>query len=1537
MSSSDADSEQGAPGGHGGPGDAVTGASADPQVLQLFWDLASLAEDVRLTAAGALVAALVDSQKQHDAQHRPADAQPGGSLEAADAGGGGRAARMEAALSCCSPLMAYGLKRLARGLASSRQGARQGFAAALAAVLSRSAAAAAAAPPRGKGGGGGGELAAPFVSAAGVLALLDACLEVTGSMKGSDQRDALLGRVFGLAALARSGLVAALPAAPPGAASAARGVAAVAEQLVGLLQRKAFLRESAAAALAELLQGLRGADMAQVLREAPRLSALLAAAPASASPEALMLALRLWHALPPDALEHCQLLPPLPAGAAPPPALFWQQPGAVQRGAVAGAASALFTVDQVSALCPALLASSASHPRLHPVWGCLLALLVPGFVPVRVLQQQDAEQDAPARRAAPEAQQLAALWQGFVEPSCLSSSHERKALALQLLQLLLPVLTPDAVPVLLSKQLLGCLATALRNKDSYLHASAKKCMERINSCAEHSLVVRDDPALAAKLRLALAAALQAANLQPGGAGAGAKARSAGAALLAGLDGAGAAAYVDQLLGEFVAAVGGGDGDSDDADEGEEEAEEEEDARVRQLLDQLSAALRFAASEPATLRKGLTFLAAAAFLRPPAGVDVTALAGGSAAGRPAPGKGGKAGKGKKAAAAAAAAGGAEEPEQQALALAAAMQPTRVVRRQCGARLIALLHSLQHRAAPQQAKQQQPQQGAAPADGEAAAGESKKARKARQLAEAEAAAAAARAAAAVAHEALAARLLKLVADAQSLHGAAATADEDVLEMVEQLQRLASAVQAHGGDAARGRDGPAARARVSVALVQQLQLQLLAGGLSTEAAGSVVDDLELALVRGLGMPDEGLGVDADGVARALASDSDDGGASDGDASDGGASDGSDGGSDGSDGEPAWADVLVDLLLALLSASSSAEGGGRRGVLVPTAPLREAVEAVFRAFADDVTAQGLADLLRVLGQRASEVAKEQDEEGDDGEMEFDGAGSASDAADDDGGEASGDSSGEGGGSEEEGDEGEEEEEEGEEEEEEEAAAPQPAAGRAAAAGEEAEDDDDAASDLDDEAMLRLDAQLGAAVRASLARSGGGAKERAAALLALQLRVAALVEEWLKRCPKSPLVLGAALPLLRALVAARGAGGSPVLADRLAALLTKHYGRCKPALPPGAAHGDAAPANGAGAGAVPPGPYSLASFEADTRKLLYHASRDRDARVAGAAGTALLVLLAAGADAGGGAAAAAQACAGAAFEDYFEKKKSRLQPAWCEALLARAPGAALGGDAPALGALLRAAARPRNDSVRARAVALLPALLRGGAGGGAVAALAAQPAALAAALGGAVSGPYRSKEGHAAAVKAVAQLLAGVQRQGPGKRLAELLGGEAVRELGKAVVVVKAAGVPPRVEGQLERLVEAAGLEQLVAAGKPDPARLALLNKQRAALLEGGKQQQPPQGGKPQQAQPAQQPQGGKGGKGGKGGEPQGKRRKDAAEGQQQHKKKRKQDAGEAAAQPKQPGGKEQQQKQPGAKRKPEAAGGGKAQGGKKKAKQQH
>eukprot|EP00775_Hariotina_reticulata_P004051 gene4051-4298_t len=1083
----------------------ITGANADPELLQYFWDLASLEQADRVAAADALVTALVASQKVFDVEHRATDAQPAGSLEQNE--GGSRQQRMEQALHCCSPHMAYGLKRLARGLASSRQGARQGFAAALAATLQYSAAAVAA-TAQASSSNRTPQLQQPFVSAAGVLAVLDACLEVTGAMKGSDQRDTLLGRVFGLAALARSGLVAACPAAAADAAPAAGGsarpapaallcMAAVAEQLVALLHRKSFLRECAVAAAVELLQPLTAVEMQQVLAAAPKLSALLQLPASSAPPEALFLALRLWHNLPPHSLQ-----------------LFWQQPGIVQRQAVAAAAAAVFSAGWMQQLVPVLLASSSSYPRLHPVWGCLMALMIPGFVPIKgaALDHKQQEQQQQQQRAAPEPQQLTNFWQQFVEGACFSSSHERKALA-----------------------------------------------ERLKSCTEHNQVVKGNVAAAAKLRMAVAAALQShPRLQAAaGVSGGSGKVAAQQQLLQGLDAAGVGVYVDQLLGELVAAVnaaagpreragrngaaaagGEGDGGSDSDDL---QADHEASGtgvmglgKARLLVDQLVAALRFPAADSSTLCKGLAFLAAVAFLQLPSTVNE------------------------------------------------------------------------------------------------------------------------------------AELVRLLTPAASTEAA--------------------------GSAAVEPDGSSSAAKKSRKKAK---------------------------------------VDA-------SADEDD--------------------SEGGGGNPAWQDVLLDLIISLLSSSASPSGNeatgssggaaaGAAAAAVPSAPLREACEALFRVFAEDMTAQGIADLLRILTQRASEILKPQDDEDDVEEAEQEGEeGITSDDADEDKAAAAADGDGDDSDSDDP------------------EAAPEAEADEQAGSEDE-ETDQELNDDLDDAAMMRLDAQLGAAVRAMINRGGAGARERAAALLALQLRVAALMEEWLKKCPRSPLVLQVVLPLVKALVAANGPGGNATLADRLAALVNKHLSKCRPAFATAAAAG-AAVGNGADTSddktgapsqqqtVTATGSDGVQSLRADLRKVLYLASRDKDPRVAAAAGQGLLVLLSAACKGDSSASALAQETAAAALADVFEKKKSRVQRSWCEQLLIRCPEAIVAGDAAAV-----------------------------------------------------------QKAG------------------GAGSRMAELLGAETVRELSKAVVVVKAAGVAPRVETQLERLVSVAGLQQMVAASKPDPARLTLLKKSRAAL----------------------------------------------------------------------------------------------------------
>ena len=64
---------------------------------------------------------------------------------------------------------------------------------------------------------------------------------------------------------------------------------------------------------------------------------------------------------------------------------------------------------------------------------------------------------------------------------------------------------------------------------------------------------------------------------------------------------------------------------------------------------------------------------------------------------------------------------------------------------------------------------------------------------------------------------------------------------------------------------------------------------------------------------------------------------------------------------------DVLVDILLSLL---------GRSGDALPFGPLREACEALFRAFAEQVTSEGFADLVRVVQQPPEGQADEEEDE---------------------------------------------------------------------------------------------------------------------------------------------------------------------------------------------------------------------------------------------------------------------------------------------------------------------------------------------------------------------------------------------------------------------------------------------------------------------------------------------------------------------------------------------------------------------------------
>ena len=74
-------------------------------------------------------------------------------------------------------------------------------------------------------------------------------------------------------------------------------------------------------------------------------------------------------------------------------------------------------------------------------------------------------------------------------------------------------------------------------------------------------------------------------------------------------------------------------------------------------------------------------------------------------------------------------------------------------------------------------------------------------------------------------------------------------------------------------------------------------------------------------------------------------------------------------------WEDALVDIVLTILS---------RNETPLPSAPLRDAAERLFKAFASHVTATGVEDLLQVVARPVDEKESDDESEGDESDEEM-------------------------------------------------------------------------------------------------------------------------------------------------------------------------------------------------------------------------------------------------------------------------------------------------------------------------------------------------------------------------------------------------------------------------------------------------------------------------------------------------------------------------------------------------------------------------
>uniref|UniRef100_A0AAV1UQG7 DNA polymerase V n=1 Tax=Peronospora matthiolae TaxID=2874970 RepID=A0AAV1UQG7_9STRA len=377
-------------------GDALPPSSQKGDYLKLFWTLAESDRDVRTQAAAQLLAHLKLSPKQ-DTE------------------------------------VQYTLKRLVRGLASSRDAARQGFSSALSSLLT--------AFPQ-------------LLKLQETHELLREAMEMHSSMKPMEQREHMFGRLFGLLALHRSGrLKTDLPL-----------LVTVVKELLDMAGFKRWFRETCYEAALTLLVDvpveLFLADLAATVHSLLQIQGSKDSNDQGAeawNADQVLLAVGVQRYLLEQGIEQdTKLVKQLPDDFA--------ARNTLQR-------------HNVHLLARPLRASSGCYPRVHSAWfgvfGHVLHL-------------------AEGRSAKLDSELLQETWTVLVENSLVGganpdesgpTSHERQGLALKLFELVAPKLPASSVQSILTPRFVKCLYTNAVTKKNYLHEAARHCLKSFAACA----------------------------------------------------------------------------------------------------------------------------------------------------------------------------------------------------------------------------------------------------------------------------------------------------------------------------------------------------------------------------------------------------------------------------------------------------------------------------------------------------------------------------------------------------------------------------------------------------------------------------------------------------------------------------------------------------------------------------------------------------------------------------------------------------------------------------------------------------------------------------------------------------------------------------------------------------------------------------------------------------------------------------------------------------------------------------------------------
>ncbi|GER55585.1 DNA polymerase V family [Striga asiatica] len=394
--------------------------------IGVFKDLAAVDTSVREAAAKALVTELREVQNAYERLENKDEVEDKSKLEAEKCDG----------LNNCAPSVRYAVRRLIRGVSSSRECARQGFALGLTVLVGT----------------------VPSIKLDSLLKLIDTLLEVTSSMKGQEAKDCLLGRLFAYGALARSGKL----TEEWNSDNNTPLIKEFTSYVIALAAKKRYLQESGVAVILEMVGKLPIEAILSHVLEVPGIQQWFEGATEPGNPDALLLALKLQEKIGAD--YNCGKLLPSPYSK-----------------------SAFFSADHLTIIANCLKESTFCQPRLHSVWAVLVSNLLPDVaqdadsgsgntVPIKKHKKSrrsgSAEEDIERN--------LRSFCEVIIEGSLLPSSHDRKKLAFDVLLLLLPKLPASCVHIVLSYKLVQCLTDILSTQDSWLYKIAQHFLKELS-------------------------------------------------------------------------------------------------------------------------------------------------------------------------------------------------------------------------------------------------------------------------------------------------------------------------------------------------------------------------------------------------------------------------------------------------------------------------------------------------------------------------------------------------------------------------------------------------------------------------------------------------------------------------------------------------------------------------------------------------------------------------------------------------------------------------------------------------------------------------------------------------------------------------------------------------------------------------------------------------------------------------------------------------------------------------------------------------